>query len=195
MTTETLGELVNELIGDGSSLVDQYIRIQDDLSYTDIDVLSQKKLEGKHQSITNLMLRFQENYRGLFRLSIDGTINEAERKKAKTYLKINNLHINTIQNIYLNPINYRLNQLNNKKSLRLAWIVATVSLILSLISIGLTCYYGEKSILSTYSSEEKAAIQNSEKKLQSTYIDSLDLKHKNDSIKNLETNEPMLNKQ
>ena len=76
------------------------------------------------------------------------------------HYNLSNVYIAEIQNLYLNPINYRLNQLKNRKSLRVAWIIAIVSAVLATFSIFLTWHYGKNPTPCSCCSVEKVQTEN-----------------------------------
>lgn len=162
MKEVTLEQLVNLLIGENSYIV-QFNSIKNRFPYASINKSKENRLNKEYQSFTDLLVNIQSIYQELFKITVNKNTPINDLRKAENYLKLCSQYLNIIQNIYLNPINYRLNQLNNKKSLRFAWIVAIVSLVLSSVSIVLTCYYGEKSIPNTCPLSKKSSITNIEK--------------------------------
>lgn len=97
-----------------------------------------KELEENYNCFQILLERITELSKEYFGKIID---NDTSIYDNKIYFDLSCVYIAEIQNIYLNRINYKINEKNNSRSLRLAWIVAIVSLILSLISIYLTIRY------------------------------------------------------
>ncbi|GHU89004.1 hypothetical protein FACS1894155_05040 [Bacteroidia bacterium] len=107
--------------------------------------------------------------------------NDDGNNEAKKFFDMANRYIVIIQNRYLNPINYKLNQLNNKKSLNFAWIVAIVSFMFAIGSIALTYYYGENPNLCSCCSIETEQTQVISEKEKSK-IDNKTLPLVNDTI-------------
>jgi len=163
MEEKNLQILIKELIGGDFSYADEYKAKQKDFPYSNINRVDQAILNFEYQDITNLLLKFQENNRGLFKIAINKDTLDDVKKESEIYIEICSFYINSIQNIYLNPISYRLNQLNSEKSLKkaeqsialgiksigwakisiwIAIITGILSLLLSIASIKLTYHYG-----------------------------------------------------
>lgn len=140
--------LVEELITDNNSLVNQYNTKQQEFHCSTIDASNQERLDKEYSAIKELLLKFQENYRQLFKIAIKESTSHDDKITARAYLEVNQLYLNIIQNLYLNPINYRLNKLNNEKSIKKAnWsIYIGIASILIGVIISLWSSIGEFTI-------------------------------------------------
>jgi hypothetical protein len=116
----SLLSLVKELITDDNSLVNQYNTKQQEFHCSTIDTSNQEKLDKEYLIIKELLLKFQENYRQLFKIAIKESTLHDDKITARAYIEINQLYLNIIQNLYLNPINYRLNKINTEKRIKKA---------------------------------------------------------------------------
>lgn len=116
----SLQSLIAELIQDDNSLANQYKSYQESFPDSEIDAASYEKLDAEYSTIKELLLKFQENYRQLFKIAIKESTPEEDKTTARVYLEISSFYLNIIQNIYLNPISYRLNKLNNEQSIKKA---------------------------------------------------------------------------
>jgi len=117
MKEKSLKDLVKELIKNKNSLVDQYNDKQNEFTNGEIYTANQTILDGQYTSISELLTRFQKNHRLLFKIFINTSTSDTDKEEAKTYLKVNEFYLNSIYNVYLNPINYRLNKLNAEESI------------------------------------------------------------------------------
>lgn len=156
-----LQNLVAELIQGDDSLVNQYNDENDKFPCSAIDTANQEKLDKEYLLIQELLLRFQENYRQLFKIAIKESTSHNDKITARTYLEISELYINIIQNIYLNPINYRLNKLNNEKSIKKAnWsiYIGIASIFIGFILTICGSFFAQDSISNSVS--EKTQIMN-----------------------------------
>lgn len=158
---KTFDELICELT---EGLAVRYNANRADYPYENIkSEQSIEELEKQGNVFSNLLEAFQKNYIEIFNTTNkeQEEQNFTEQDKEK-YLKIGELCINIIQNLYLNPINYRLNQLNNRNSLRFAWIVAIASVVLATASILLTWHYGKNPTPCSCHSTQKSQTENVE---------------------------------
>jgi hypothetical protein len=130
-----------------------YLKTKNEFRKKKLNNYSCEELEEKYDCFQGLLERIIELSKEYFKKIID---NDTKHNN-KMYFDLSCIYISEIQHLYLDRINYRLNQKNNNKSLRLAWIVAIVSFILSIISIFLTIHYGNSS------SENKSNQQSIEK--------------------------------
>jgi len=108
---EKFEKLKNELINEDNSLVVQYNKIQE---------------KTKCKILKELLDNFRKNYRELFKIYKNGK----GIIEAKDYLEIGRLYIDTI--------NFELNQLNVQRSIMYAWIsigVGFVSVILAILTL------------------------------------------------------------
>ena len=132
-----LKTLYERLINGTNSLVLQYQNKEKVFPYNSIEKEKDTtKLNTKFNEFSDLLKEFQNIHYELSVHIIKGTQNN-ETEKCNM---IATAYISLIQNLYLNKINFRKSYLENKKSLRVAWIVAIVSFILSVISIGITYF-------------------------------------------------------
>ena len=123
--------LINALIKGDDSFADQYKNKKKIFSYKEINIANQKKLDDEYYNINELLENFQESYRQLFAIMINENTSEEDRYIANNYLKLCEYYINSIQNLYLNPINYRLNKMNAEKNMN----KANKSIILGFVAI------------------------------------------------------------
>jgi hypothetical protein len=115
--------LIYELISEenDSSLVKQYNDNEKKFSFEIIcNSNDDNLLNKKYTDFKTLLDKFQQNYKKLFAISVNETENSNNKTRAKTYSEISSLYVNAIQNLYLNPISYRINELKTKESLRKA---------------------------------------------------------------------------
>jgi hypothetical protein len=166
METKSFEELKNELINTENSFVDKYNNAKNKkmggYSYEDIkketDICI---LEKQMQIFSSLFEGFQKNYIEIFSITKEKLkIQSSTQQEKDKYLKVGELYLNVIQNLYLNPINYRINKLKSDESLSKAnesicwakisiWIAIVsfiISIILSIVSIKKTIYYGKNPI-------------------------------------------------
>jgi hypothetical protein len=162
--------LIWELIDENNpcSLVKQYNNNEQDFPFeiicnsnNDDDLLNKK-----YSVFKTLLEKFQRSYKELFAISVNETENSNNKTRAKTYSEISSLYVNAIQNLYLNPISYRINELKTKESLRKAdesikigkrsicWarvslivtiVISIISLYITIISLCITIYCEKKS--------------------------------------------------
>lgn len=175
---EQLHHFIIELIKGDNSLVDQYRNNENDFSYDQIEKEADiRKLEEKYIVFCDLLKNFHENYRQLFKIAINEETEYHDVREAKKYLEIGGLFINSIQNIYLNPINYKLNQLNTKVNIskaRRSIHYGVASVILAIIAIILSCIFQ----LCTKENSEDSNVQHLEKiDILSPKIDTIMLRH------------------
>jgi hypothetical protein len=157
-----LEKLIYELIDEKNScsLVEQYNDNEKSFSFEIIYNLNDDNLlNEKYTDFKTLLGKFQQNCKKLFAISVNEAECSNDRTKAKTYSEISSLYVNIIQNLYLNPISYRINELKTKESLRKAdesirigkksicWAIVSliVAIIISTISLYFTIYYEKKS--------------------------------------------------
>lgn len=134
--SELVKELIKELIRGDESLIDRYTQYESNSHYNKKDNV--KQLEEEYDKFRNLLEEFQENYRQFFKIEIDKDIPRVDKKNVSKYLNIGKLYIDIIQNTYLNPINYRINQLNaekNNNKARTSIHLGIASVILAVVGI------------------------------------------------------------
>ena len=138
--------LIKELIGENvSSLVKQYNQKEDSFSFKSIDNSNDDNLLAeRYNEFKKLLDDFQQNYKKLFAIAVNKGESPENREKAKTYSEIGILYINSIQNLYLNPINYQINELKTKESLKKAdksiyigKLSIAIALLIAIITFGL----------------------------------------------------------
>ena len=117
------------------------------------------ELENTYNAFKDLSDRIIVLSKEYFKKVLD---NDTEHDN-KRYYNLSGIYITEIQNLYLNPINYRLNQLNSEKSIKKAnWSIAigTASIVIAII---ISLWSSIKPILCS-SSPEKVNTETAENK-------------------------------
>ena len=186
-------DLIYELIGENndSSLVKQYNQKEEKFSFEFIyNSNDDKLLTEKYRESKKLLDDFQQNYKKLFAIAVNIDKSLENREKAKTYSEIGILYVNAIQNLYLNPINYRINELKTKESLKKAdksicigKLSIAIALLIAIITFGLELCDSKKR-----TDNQTIILQQQVDSLKVVNVENdkqiLELKIENDSIKN-----------
>ena len=96
-----------------------------------INEYSRKKLEKWNEDFSNLSCRIIKLSKEYFKKILDNDKNHNNER----YFDLANIYISEIQNVYLNRINYRLNQKNVKVSFWVGLISIIIGIIIGIGSI------------------------------------------------------------
>jgi len=133
METDKLKEHYDKLIDGNFSFVEQFQAKEADFPYKSIEKEKDaEKLRVKLGEFNDLLKDIQNTYYELSVYTITTKDDNAEK-----YIKVSDVYISLIQNLYLNPINYRLGQLNNEKSIKKAYCSIVVGVLAIAVAIAL----------------------------------------------------------
>jgi hypothetical protein len=144
MITE-LNKLIEELQGT-NGVIDKLKAVTDTFEKRSLFDYNTNELDDYFKIFQDKSNEISSYYESFIAAFID-TNNEDERKTIKLFLDYCLVFINKIQNKYSNPISYRINQINNQKSLRRAnssiyWGI--ISVIVGVIATAISVYFSVK---------------------------------------------------